>query len=132
MVAGVFSPQNLGLNSVLGRIGGGFRSSGGAGGRGFPSEGGAIAAWKAPSDELGGLAALQGVPLKVRRHPGPTCPDGTVEVGCGVTFPDHLGEGGLDLVEDISVQRILQRQGKGTSKELGSNLGDVGVLPQVI
>ena len=49
-----------------------------------------------------------------------------------MTFPDHLGEGGLDPVEDISVQRILYRQSEGASKELGGNIGNGGVLPQVI
>ena len=44
-------------------------------------------------------------------------------------LPDHLGEGGLNPVEDISVQRILQRQGKGSSKELRSNLGNGRVSP---
>ena len=95
---GVFLSQNSGLYTVLGRIGGGFRSSGGAGGRGVPSEGGDIEAWKALADKLRRLAALQGVPLKVRRNPGPTCTDGTVEVGGGVTLPDNLGEGGLEPV----------------------------------
>ena len=61
---GVFYLQNSGLNTVLGRIGGGFRSSGGASGRGVPSEGVAIAAWKALSDKLRRLAAFQGVLLK--------------------------------------------------------------------
>ena len=125
---GVFSPQNLGLNTVLGRIGDGFHSSGGADGSDVSSEECAIAAWKAPSDELRGLAALQGVPLKVRRYPGPTCPDGTVKVRGVVTLPDHLGEGGLDPVEKFSVQMILQRQSKGTSEDLGGNLRDGGVF----
>ena len=49
---GVFPPQNMGLNPVLSRIGGGFCSGDGAGNGGVPSEGGAIADWKAPSDEL--------------------------------------------------------------------------------
>ena len=108
MSLGVFPPQNSGLDPILGRIDSSFRSSGGTGGRGVPSEGGTIAAWKAPFDGLGGLSALQGVLLKVRRHPGSTYPDGTVEVRGGVTLPDHLGEGGLEPVEDIVVQRILK------------------------
>ena len=49
-----------------------------------------------------------------------------------MTFPDHLGEGGLDLVEDIDVQRILYQQGEGARKELWGNLGDGGVFPKVI
>ena len=49
-----------------------------------------------------------------------------------MTLPDHLGEGGLDPVEDIAVNSILQRQGEGASKELGSNLGNGGILPQGI
>ena len=40
----VSPPQNTGLKLVMSHIGGGFRSSGGAGGRGVPSEGCAIAA----------------------------------------------------------------------------------------
>ena len=46
-----------------------------------------------------------------------------------MTLPGHLGEGGLDPVEDISVQRILYRQGEGASKELGGNLGNGEVFP---
>ena len=49
-----------------------------------------------------------------------------------MTLPDHLGEGGLDPVKDISVHRILQRQGEGASEEPGDNLGDGEVLLQVI
>ena len=49
---GVFPQQNMGLNPVLSRIGGSFRSGGGAGNGGVPSEGGDIAAWKAPYGEL--------------------------------------------------------------------------------
>ena len=49
-----------------------------------------------------------------------------------MTFPDHLGEGGLDPVKDIAVQRILYRQNEGASKELGGNISDGGVFPQVI
>ena len=48
----VFPTQNLGLNPVLSRIGGGFRSGGGAGNGGVPSEWGDKATWEAPSDEL--------------------------------------------------------------------------------
>ena len=49
-----------------------------------------------------------------------------------MTLPDHIGEGDLDPVENISVQRILQRQGEGAREELGINLSNVGVFPQVI
>ena len=49
-----------------------------------------------------------------------------------MTFPDHLGEGGLDPVEDIAVQGIMYWQGEGASKELEGNLGNGGVFPQVI
>ena len=52
MSLGVFPPQNMGLDPVLSRIGGGFRSGGGAGVGDVLSEGGAIAAWKAHSDKL--------------------------------------------------------------------------------
>ena len=107
---GVFSSQNLILNTVIGRIGGGSCGSGRAGGCGILSDRGAIATWKTPSDELGGLAALHAVPLEFLFHPGPTCPYGTLNVGeGGVILPDHLGEVGLNPFEDISVQRILQR-----------------------
>ena len=43
-----------------------------------------------------------------------------------MTLIDHLGEGGLDPVKDISVQDILYQQGEGAIKELGDNLSDGG------
>ena len=49
-----------------------------------------------------------------------------------MTLPDHLGSGGLDQFKDIAVQRILYRQGEGDRKELGGNIGDGWVFPQVI
>ena len=69
MSLGVLPPHYTGLNYVLRLIGGGFRSGGGGGIGGVTGEGGAIAAWDVLSNEIGGLPSLQGVPLKVRRHP---------------------------------------------------------------
>ena len=49
-----------------------------------------------------------------------------------MTLPDHLGEGGLYPFKDIAVQRFLQRQGEGSSEDIGGNLGYGGVFLQVI
>ena len=48
----VSPPQNTGLKLVMSHIGGGFYSGSGAGDGYIPGDGGAIAAWEAPSDEL--------------------------------------------------------------------------------
>ena len=49
-----------------------------------------------------------------------------------MTLLGHPGKGGLDPVEDISVQRILYQHGEGASKELRGNIGDGRVFSQVI
>ena len=47
-----------------------------------------------------------------------------------MTLPEHLGEGGLDPVKDITVQRILYQQGEGARKARGETSEMVGCSPR--
>ena len=49
-----------------------------------------------------------------------------------MVFPDYLGEGDLDLVNDVPVCGGVLPQGKNAREELMGNLGNVRPRPQLV